>query len=113
MTRTERRGIAGHRSTELAWVVAMVLAAFTAASPRAAHQRGGRDESVGAMLTRGGTFVRAMEADLSTVIADETYQQDLYPPNLSRSGNRTLSQTLHSEVLFLWLPERNGWLFVR
>jgi hypothetical protein len=64
------------------------------------------------VLMRAGAFVRSTEVSLSTVIADETYQQDSYSP-ITRSGMPAITQTLRSEVLFLWLPDKNGWLFVR
>src|SRR5262245_11650964 len=89
----------------------VLLASLTTAGQRATQSD--PQQPLTALLMRAGAFVRSTEVCLSTVIADETYQQDLYPPSIPRSGNRTLSQTLHSEVLFLWLPEKNGWLFVR
>ncbi len=70
------------------------------------------EQPLTAVLMRAGAFVRLTEVSLSTVIADETYQQDTYSP-VTRSGDYSITQKLHSEVLFLWLPEKNGWLFVR
>jgi hypothetical protein len=70
------------------------------------------EQPLTAVLMRAGAFVRSTEVSLSTVIADETYQQDSYSP-ITRSGTHAITQTLHSEVLFLWLPDKNGWLFVR
>jgi hypothetical protein len=99
-----------HRARRL--VPALMLgasAAIIASQPVTAI---GPEQPLTAVLMRAGAFVRLTEVSLSTVIADETYQQDSYSP-ITRSGTRALTQTLHSEVLFLWLPDKNGWLFVR
>jgi len=66
------------------------------------------------ILVRAGTFVHDTSQRLSGVIADETYEQEVFVsfPD-SRLGPRIARRAMRSEALFIWLPAANQWMFVR
>jgi hypothetical protein len=70
---------------------------------------------VAAILDRAGASVRQFEQQFAVVLSDETYDQrehlSLIVDGAPRS--RGARRTLHSELLFMWMPEAQEWLMVR
>jgi hypothetical protein len=67
------------------------------------------------ILLLAGRFVQDTSARLSGVIADETYEQELFAQPLVAGANRprVARRALRAEALFLFLPAASQWMFVR
>jgi hypothetical protein len=83
----------------------------------ASAQRGGaatREPAVQEILFRAGSFVQNVSASLSGVLAEESYEQDLFAyPFDTGARPRIGRRSMGSEALFLWLAVANEWMFVR
>jgi hypothetical protein len=66
--------------------------------------------SLDQLLDRMGTYLIEYETELSSVVADERFEQNIYPLG---AGSRTQATTLESEVAFIRLPGGAEWLGFR
>ena len=62
------------------------------------------------LLDRMGAYLTEYESQLSSVVADERFEQNVYAPG---AGSRTQATTLESEVAFIRLPGGAEWLGFR
>jgi hypothetical protein len=70
----------------------------------------------GSVLNRMHAYLRAYESDLSSVIADERFDQkfvSLRTWNVSLGTEARVRRTIESEISFLRLPGQNEWLGFR
>jgi hypothetical protein len=66
------------------------------------------------LLVQAGRFVQTTLDQLSGVIADENYIQEVYgPPFDSGIRPRIGRRSIRSDAMFLWLPSAHEWMFVR
>jgi hypothetical protein len=66
------------------------------------------------ILLRAGRFVENAATSLSGVIADESYDQQLFAPFVdSGIKPRIGRRAMRSEALFMWVPVASQWMFVR
>ncbi len=83
----------------------------------ASAQRGDaatREPAVQDILLRAASFVQNVSASLSGVLAQESYEQDLFTYPLDTGARPRIGRrSMGSEALFLWLPAANEWMFVR
>lgn len=101
-------------------VFAVIAVAWMAHAPQAAQDTADLD----VLLDRLGAYVAAYETELSTVIAEEHYEQ-LVPERLEQAGaslsaqssattvRRMRKRVLESDVAFLRLPGNAEWFGVR
>jgi hypothetical protein len=69
------------------------------------------DAPLDEILRRAGTYVSQVERDLTTVIADESYDQRVELPTL-RLGAPS-KRVMRSEIIFIWIPDERVLLSVR
>jgi hypothetical protein len=86
--------------------VVVLATALAVQAQLAAQQRPTLDQ----LLDRMGAYLTEYETQLSSVVADERFEQNLYPLG---AGSRTQSTTLESEVAFIRLPGGAEWLGFR
>jgi hypothetical protein len=89
-------------------LVSLVLLIGTSGLPAAQ----GPDAAVRGLLSRAAVWVASLEQELTVVVADERYHQQIGTeryPNAPRENFRALQ----SEVVFLWVPEAGMWLTAR
>ena len=67
------------------------------------------DPPIADILARAGRYVVEFERDFALLISDEHTEQRLS----GESVNGPRVRTTHSEMLFMWVPERWSWLTVR
>jgi len=66
------------------------------------------------ILLRAGTFVQDLSAALSGVIADESYDQELFAQSdITGINARVRRRAVRSEALFMRVPVASQWMFVR
>jgi len=84
-------------------------------SPGARVGRAGIDAPLAAILDRAGTYVRQFEQQFAVVLSDETYDQRQHLSQIVDGAPRSrgAQRKLHSELLFMWMPEAQEWLTVR
>jgi len=70
-----------------------------------------REPSLPDLLQRAGQYVRQLERDVSTIISDERYEQQLEVRTTKGRDGRT--RKLVSEMSFVWMRDDRIWLSVR
>jgi len=79
-----------------------------------ASAAGASAQRVDDLLLRAGRFVQDVSAALSGVVADESYEQQLFAQFVdSGIKPRIGRRAMRSEALFMFLPVANQWMFVR
>jgi len=85
------------------------LAVLVAAGPRAADTRPSMDD----VLARTGAYLKLYESQLSSVVAEEHYEQQYTNWEVGRTTTFPQRRTLDSDFLFLRLPGNNSWMGLR
>jgi hypothetical protein len=88
--------------------MAAVLALVVTAETQRANE-----PSLDAVLERLGSYLTTYEDELSTVVADETYEQRANIPRGMAHSSFVRRRTLESTVSFMRLPGGDAWLGVR
>lgn len=89
------------------WRSVVLVAAFLLTSLSISGQS---TPSLELLLDRMGAYLTDYESQLSSVVADERFEQNVYG---LRAGSRNTAATLESEVAFLRLPGGAEWLGFR
>ena len=89
----------------------LTIASVTAAlcSPLVAQAP---DVSTRAIVARAAAYVREYQQQLTSVLADEIYTQDVVE-QIPRDQKASRTRTLRSEVFFMFAPARRVWMAIR
>jgi hypothetical protein len=73
-----------------------------------------REPTLPDLLQRAGAYVQQLEADFSTVIGDEQYEQKaVLRTQHGADGRASRTRKLTSEMSFMFLPDDAAWLSIR